>query len=230
MSDQTETPAPGSPKAGSDAPGQAGADKLFDGNGKETQPPAKDAAPKDATPKDAAPKGEGADAPKPEGDKGTDGQARVVPEKYDLKLPAGSLLDAQALERTATFAKENGLTNKEAQAILERESASIASYVESQREALAEKTKEWVETVKNDKEIGGEGFNKTVEMAKRVVDRYGSDSLKQALNDSGLGNHPELVRFVARIGKAMTEDQLILPGSQPAGKKSPEETFYPSTK
>jgi hypothetical protein len=167
--------------------------------------------------------------PDPKDDKqGTDGQARVVPEKYDLKLPDGSPLDAKALDEVSSFAKEKKLTQDEAQAVLERESKRIASYVDAQKEQLAQKQKEWIETIKTDKELGGEGMNKTIEMAKRVVDRYGSDSLKKALNDSGLGNHPELVRFVSRIGKAMSEDQLVLPGAaQSTGKKSLEDIFYP---
>jgi len=224
MPDNTPpNPGTGSPNPGSTPPAPNGdsGSKLY---------PAEPAAP-----------GAGSDAPKPgdqpsdkknsdESNKGTDGKARVVPEKYELKLPDGSPLNAKALDQVASFAKEKGLTQDEAQAILERESAVLASYVDSQKQELAQKQKEWVESIKTDKEIGGDGFNKTIEMAKRVVDRFATDSLKKALNDSGLGNHPELVRFVARIGKAMSEDQLILPSAQTGGKKSMEDVFYPASK
>lgn len=215
----TTPPAPVPPKAGVDTQ-----DKIYP----PATPPAPPVPDPAAKPPDPAAPDPGKQPDPKDANKGTDGVARVVPEKYDLKLPDGSQLDAKAIEAVSAFAKEKKLTQDEAQAVLERESATLASYVDSQKEQLAQKQKEWVETIKSDKELGGEGMNKTIEMAKRVVDRYGSDSLKKALNDSGLGNHPELVRFVSRIGKAMSEDQLVLPGTQATGKKSLEDVFYPT--
>ncbi len=217
-------PATVSPKTGDS---DAQASKMYD-DGSSTRgvfDPKGGSSPPDTPP---SIDGKGAPPPVPDANKGTEGSARVVPDKYDLKLPDGSLLNAKATEEIASFAKEKKLTQEEAQAILERESALLASYVDSQKQQLAQQQKEWVESIKTDKELGGDGFNKNIEMAKRVVDRYGTDSFKKALNDSGLGNHPELVRFVSRIGKIMSEDQLVIPGTQSTGKRSLEEIFYPS--
>ncbi len=58
-----------------------------------------------------------------------------------------------------------------------------------------------------------------VELAKRVVDRFGTDPLKKSLSESGLGNHPELVRLLVRIGKSMSEDQLVIAGHKPSETK-----------
>lgn len=151
---------------------------------------------------------------------------RIVPEKYDLKLPDGAVVDAATLEKVSAYAKENKLTNEEAQAILNRDNANIASFVEAQKEQLANTSKEWLETMKVDQEIGGETFVKNVELAKRVIDRFGTDDFKKALNETGFGNYPELVRVLVRIGKAMTDDQLVLAGSQAGGKKSAVDVLY----
>lgn len=158
-------------------------------------------------------------------------KATTVPEKYDLKLPEGSLLDQSALESFASAAKTEGLTQEQAQARLERDSALIASYAKEQQAKLESVSQgEWIKTIEADKEIGGTMLKKSVEDAKRVIQRYGSPSLIKDLNASGLGNHPEFVRLMARIGKAMSEDQLIVPGSQvPKTEKSIEEIFYGST-
>ena len=43
--------------------------------------------------------------------------AKIVPEKYDLKIPDGALITPADVERIATFAKERGLSNEEAQAV-----------------------------------------------------------------------------------------------------------------
>ena len=48
---------------------------------------------------------------KPQGEaKPAEGAAKVVPEKYDLKLPKDSALDSSDLERIASYAKEQGLS------------------------------------------------------------------------------------------------------------------------
>jgi len=150
--------------------------------------------------------------------------------KYDLKLPEKSPLDAAHVEKIAAFAKERGFSQEQAQAVLERESAIVAEQAERQKAAVAEKVNSWLPMAKTDKEIGGEAFAQNAEIAKRVVERFGTPEFKQALNETGLGNHPELVRVFVRIGKQMTEDQLVLPGSQVRSEpKGAAEVLYGSS-
>lgn len=165
------------------------------------------------------------DATKPEAKPAKD-EKPVVPEKYDLKLPKDSALSDSHLEKLSSYAKEKGLSNEQAQSLLERESQAVSDYAASQQAKLQEVSNSWVEQAKNDKELGGEGFKQNAEFAKRVVTRFGTDEFKKELNKTGLGNHPELLRVFSRIGKAMSEDQLVIPGVQSGGKKSPESILY----
>lgn len=144
---------------------------------------------------------------------------KIVPEKYDLKLSDKTSLDASALEQVAALAKQNGLSQEEAQAYLEKTDTTV-------RELYDQQTKNWLEQVKGDAELGGEGLNKTVETAKRVIERFGSDALKKDLDRTGYGNHPELVRLLSRIGKGMSEDQLVVAGGKPTSEMSIAEAFY----
>ena len=165
---------------------------------------------------DAAPEVKPAEGSKPKEEK------PAAPETLELKLPEDSLLDAD-------YAKELGLDQKRAESLAERMKADRASFIEDQKAALEKKADEWVGTVKADKEIGGENFPKAVELAKRFVSRYGSDELKKALNDTGLGNHPELVRIFYRAGKSMQDDSLVVPNTQPgARQKTAEEIMFPT--
>lgn len=150
----------------------------------------------------------------------------VVPEKYDLKLPKDSTLGDAHIEKLSTYAKEKGLSNEQAQSLLERESQAVSDYVSNLKETQSTMLKDWVTQAQGDKEIGGEAFKQNAELAKRVVTRFGTDEFKKELNKSGLGNHPELLRVFTRIGKAMSEDQLIIPGAQAAGKRSIESLLY----
>lgn len=153
--------------------------------------------------------------------------APKAPDTYTLKLPDGSLLDAAHLERTAAFAKERGLSNEDAQKVLERDHATVVAFIEGQKQAMVKKSEEWVQFSKADKEIGGEAFAKNAELAKRVLEKYGTESLRKTLDETGYGNHPELLRVFARVGKAMAEDTLVQPGASGAGTKSPESIMYP---
>ena len=149
-----------------------------------------------------------------------------VPDKYELKLPDGSLLDTQAVEKIAAYAKGRGLSNEEAQAYLERQDEAVESYVESQKTSHEARAKAWVEELKTDKDFGGEAFGKNAELSKRVVDRFFPPEFKKALDESGMGNYPPLVKGFAAVGRAMSDDQLVIPMGQLGGKRSPEDIFY----
>lgn len=143
-----------------------------------------------------------------------------------LKLPEGSLLDAKAVEDVSAFAKANGLAPEKAQALLERESKLVATKAEEQTSQWNKITSGWIDVAKADKEIGGESFGKNVELAKRVIEKFATAEFKKELVDSGYGNYPELIRFVHRIGKAMSADTWVQAGAVPPPQKSAAEVFY----
>lgn len=191
-------------------------------------------APQAEAPKVDAPKAEAAaaqpEAPKeakPEVKEQPQGEKPAVPEKYELKLPEGSQLDAAHVEKVAAYAKERGLSNEQAQAVLERESQAVSGFIEGSQNQLKEQSTKWVEELKQDKDVGGDSFNKSAELAKRFVSRFGDDSLKDALDQTGLGNHPGLFKMIVRAAKLMSEDQLVLPNAQPSAEaKRPEDVLY----
>lgn len=157
--------------------------------------------------------------------------AEVKPEiKYDLKKPEGSMLPDNWIEKTVTLARERGLSAEQAQSVLEQESAVLANHEELRAQSEKALVEGWATEAKNDPEIGGAEFAKKVEYAKRVVDRFGTDAFRKAVTETGIGNHPELIRFCYRIGKLMAADQTVLGGSSPSDsrRKSPAEILYGS--
>lgn len=77
----------------------------------------------------------------------------------------------------------------------------------------------------------GEEFNKNVELAKRVYRTFGDDDLKQIINDTGLSNEPAMLRFLAKVGKVISEDVLV--EGEKGGKEKAESIYdaaYPSMK
>lgn len=157
----------------------------------------------------------------------------AVPEKYEFQLPDGVQLEGAALEELSGMAKELGLTQEQAQKVAnlgaKQAQAFAAQLVEKQKTAA----EEWATQTKSDKEVGGEALGQNLSYAKKALDTFGTPELKKLLNESGLGNHPEIVRAFVRAGKAISEDSRVLTGN--AGQKVRESTpiehrIYPNQK
>jgi hypothetical protein len=159
-------------------------------------------------------------------DKAAEDVKNKKPESYELKLPEGSKLSKAQADEIAAYAKEQGLSQEQAQKQLERESKLVEGFEAKSLEQLQEATVQWLETCKTDKEVGGETFQRNAELAKRVVSRFGTPEFKAELERTGLGNHPELFRFCKRIGESMSDDQFIMPGTQSAPKPDLATKFY----
>lgn len=152
---------------------------------------------------------------KPEGGK--------APEKYDLKLPENTLLEKASLDGVEKFARSLGLSNEHAQALLERDSANLEAMV-SQQLARGE---QWRSEIAADKEIGGAALKESTSLAGRVVKRFGGDELLKELDASGYADYPRFFKFLVKIGRAMGNDKLVIPGTQeaPKVKESPQKAL-----
>ncbi|ELU1437137.1 peptidase [Providencia rettgeri] len=138
----------------------------------------------------------------------------VAPEKYEFTAGEGQELDKEAIAAFEPIARELGLSNEQAQKIVDVYGSTIMPQIlKQQNEAWLQQTVEWAETIKADKELGSV---ESIGNAQKAMDQFGTPELKQYLNDSGLGNHPELFRIFSRIGKAMSEDGFVSGSSENA--------------
>lgn len=198
-------------------------------------PPADKGAAQPATPppdKSAAAPKDSAGQPPVDATKALEKPA--VPEKYELKLPQGSLLQSGQMEEIAAYAKAQGFSNEQAQALVEREHKAIASYVESQTGVVARNARvdAWVKEAMADKEIGGseENLKASAEHARRAATQFFDKSVLEFLETTGYGSHPGIIRGFAKIGKLMANDKLVQPGSHTTGaKKSAAQVLYGDT-
>lgn len=146
---------------------------------------------------------EGAATEKPEG----------APEKYEFVAPEGKEYDQEVIESFSEAARELNLTQEAAQKMLEKMAPKLADRQNEQVEAIRS---EWTAQSKADKEFGGEKISENLAIAKKALDAFGTPELRTLLNDSGLGNHPEIIRAFYRAGKSISEDGYV-GASQGAG-------------
>lgn len=166
-----------------------------------------------------------AQAAAPKVDQGN-GQANTQSTEIELKLPENSYLNAEALEAVKSFAKDKNITAEIAQEILNKQNDSLAGYhdyILSEHEKTVSK---WAEQAKADQEYGGENFGKNVEMAKRALEKFATPQFIKDLDQSGYGNHPEILRVFTRIGKLLAEDKMVNPSATAVGSKNLEDVFY----
>lgn len=148
-----------------------------------------------------------------------------APEKYEFKPAEGQELDTAALEQFEPIARELNLTNEQAQKMVDLYGTKIMPMVQKQQaEAWQAQTEEWAATVKADKEIGGDKLTANLGVAQRALDTFGTPELKEYLNGTGLGNHPELVKAFIKVGKAMSEDGMVT--GKESGQRSAAEVLY----
>jgi hypothetical protein len=154
-----------------------------------------------------------------------------APETYeDFTVPDGMALDRDALESFTPVARELNLTQAQAQQLVDLYATQLNALKASQDEQVASLRKGWVESVKADEEIGGAAMNEKLAVAVKALDKFGTPQLRRILAESGLGDHPEMVRVFYRIGKAGAEDKIESgEGSQPPpDQRSPAEILYPN--
>jgi hypothetical protein len=164
--------------------------------------------------------------PAPAGPPANEPPKPVVPDTYDLKAPANSSLDATAISRIATTAKALGLTAEAAGKLVQHDHEQITAYESSLSQEWETQKTEWLGTIKADAEIGGASFVENMELAKRAAERFGGKEFREALESTGYGNHPLLVRAFVRIGKAMADDKFVMGATGAGAGKSLEEKFY----
>ena len=141
-----------------------------------------------------------------EGEKSSEKKQEGAPESYEFKAPEGVTFDDAVIGAFSEVAKELNLPQEHAQKVLDKMAPVIA---QRQSEQLTAANAQWVESVKTDKEFGGDALNENLAVAKKAFDEFTSPELRTLLNQTGLGNHPEIIRVFYRAGKALSEDRFV---------------------
>jgi hypothetical protein len=169
------------------------------------------------------------EAPKP-ADKPAE---EAKPVEYTFKLPEGVEFKGELFDELKTTAKELGLTQEQAQRVADlgaKQAQGFAAQLVEQQKTL---TAEWAQQTTTDKEIGGDKLPENLAVAKKALDAFGSPELKTLLNQSGFGNHPDVVRFMVKAGKAISEDGKLITGSAAQADRAAkpiENRLYPNQK
>jgi hypothetical protein len=129
----------------------------------------------------------------------------------DLQLPEGSLLRERDVAEVLALAAEKKLPKAEAQALLQQRHELVGSYMAHEAVLLKERQEGWYTAAKADKELGGEAYDQNVELGFRFLKRFGNPTVEKLLKETGMYEHPEILRMIVRAAKATADDKWIDP-------------------
>lgn len=185
--------------------------------------------------------GEGSGGGEDEGE----GSGEGSPEAYaDFDFPEGITANEGMLEKFSPFAKELGLSQENAQKLLNFHTESLQkavspehiadSVLKAQESLNKAQSAKWVDELKADEVIGGSNLDAATKMANQAITMFGDNALKADLKEFGWSSNPSLIRLLNKVGMAIAEDSLGNGGgggnssnSGGSGDKSAADLLYP---
>lgn len=127
----------------------------------------------------------------------------VAPEKYeDFTLPEGRQVDQKALEIAVPIFKELGLSQEQAQQLIAVQDQVIQGYETATDTTIKEQNDAWKAAAEKDPDID-------VAVAQKALGTLGDAETAAYLKDSGIGNHPGVLKIFTKIGKLLEEDNNL---------------------
>ena len=131
-----------------------------------------------------------------------------APEAYaDFSIPEGHTLDAATIESATPIFRELGLSQDQAQKLVDFYSAKIGE-INSQNEGFMEQMRtEWRNQLSADKEIGGKLDAVKVDIG-RALDRIPAEvrtAYKEAMDLTGAGDNPAIIKAMYSLAQLVNE-------------------------
>ena len=130
------------------------------------------------------------------------------------KFPDGINFDESRIKEAKAMLHRHGLTPRQAEGLLKDHFETISKDAEATFEAR--KRDEEAAVFKLKDEWKGD-YDVNLKTAKDALAKFGDEEAVKYLNETGLGNHPAMVKMLAKIGKGMLEDTAKGKAQQPGG-------------
>lgn len=175
----------------------------------------------------------------------TDGKPSPTPEKYEFKAPdgwdgKGWELDPAIIDRATPMFKELGLTQDQAQKLVNFYATESAQDHERTLGLVAKQSETWMNEAKADKDIGHKLDSDVKVTMGRALDAIGDPALvksfKETMDLTGVGNNIAFIKTFYKLAQRYTEGQHVSGGgpsklgqSAPnSGPRSAASALYPN--
>ncbi|GHV58472.1 peptidase [Deltaproteobacteria bacterium] len=135
------------------------------------------------------------------------GAVPLAPGGYALKFAEGTEVDTALLTGFQQTAHDLGLTTGQAQKLADLYAARVAEQGRELEGRKQEALQSYIET-QNAEIKKRPNFTAEFALARKTLHEFGGPELTEALNQTGLGSHPALFEFMAKVGQALGEPEM----------------------
>lgn len=128
---------------------------------------------------------------------------------YSIDYPEGHEVFNDVKTSFEDLVKTVGLNKEQAQKLVELGMNQSQQIIAAQDAKKAAEVAQWEASTKADKELGGDRLTETLSVAGKALEQFTTPEFKQLLNQTGIGNHPEMIRMFYKIGQSISEDNLV---------------------
>lgn len=159
-----------------------------------------------------------------------DAEKQAEPEDYKLEASEDFAVPQENLDSFTQACKQAGLSKQQAEAMLAWHKGFAGDVQKMQAQQEAQQIKAWQDEILKDPEIGGSHWKAAVADSRRALNAFDTDGkLRTLLKQMHADYHPDVVRVIARVGRAMGEDRFIGSRGESSGKERPlEERMWPN--
>lgn len=127
-------------------------------------------------------------------------------EEYKIQKVEKSVLGDEFYSKAQELGHELGILPQQMQGFIhkleldasQKHEAMLGQYKTNQEQAVNDLKKEW-----------GEAFDSKLYNAQEVLKKFGDENTMQFIRESGLGNNPQMIKFLEKIGNSMKEAKII---------------------
>jgi hypothetical protein len=160
-----------------------------------------------------------------------------IPEAYALEAPEGYEISEALIGEVTPILKEVGLSNEAANKLLPAATRLVEHIQSQQADAFSQVKAQWAKDAQSSPDLGGNNWGDTERFVAKALDtaalamgKKGADEVgdfKQLLDQTGLGNHPTMLRMFRLFGERVSEDTDFVRDDKGAPvKRSREEILY----
>jgi hypothetical protein len=147
-----------------------------------------------------------------------------------LKLPDGVAIDEGLATPFVELVNKHNIPREAVDEIVALQLKSMQSNSEAGSRAWEDMQKQWTDEINADPELGGQAWSKHEPAIGQMLDKYGSPEVRAALDLTGAGNNPHVVRMFAKLAAAVVEPGYVPAPSPVDSQKSVENRMYPTMK
>lgn len=162
----------------------------------------------------------------PEGQQ--DAEKPAEPEDYRLEAGEDFNVPQENLQSFEKACKDAKLSKAQAEALLGWHKSFAGDVAKYQQQQEAETVKAWQTEILKDPEFGGQSWKATVADSRRALAEFDTDGrLRAFLKAAHADYHPDVVRCIARVGRAMREDKIVTSKGNGNSVKALEDRMWP---